>query len=308
MRDVAIVAYQALTPSPRDRDRDQVEMVRTVVSGVLEKAGLDRKEIGFWCSGSCDYLEGSPFAFVGALDALGAWPPISESHVEMDGAFALYEAWVHLQMGHIDTALAFGFGRSSGGPLEQVLGLSLDPYVLSPLGLNATDLAGLQAQALRDQGHDVSLPNGLPRFDGAAAVILAAGDRAEQLCERPAWIHGIDHRIDCHSPGARDLTHSPSTASAAQKAGVVADRVDAVFLHAPYPHEEDVLRRALGVGPDVVRAPRENPSMVAGLMRFGQAFEAIASAQAEVAVAHCTAGPCLQQNLVGRLEGGRPNG
>ena len=51
------------------------------------------------------------FAFVGNLEATGAWPPISESHVEMDGAWALYEAWVRLQHGDVDAALVFGVGH-----------------------------------------------------------------------------------------------------------------------------------------------------------------------------------------------------
>ena len=57
------------------------------------------------CSGSLDYLQGGPFAFVAGLDAVGAWPPIRESHVEMDAAWALYEAWVAIQTGEVDSAL-----------------------------------------------------------------------------------------------------------------------------------------------------------------------------------------------------------
>ncbi len=56
-----------------------------------------------------------------------------------------------------------------------------------------------------------------PITDGATAVILAAGDRANALCERPAWITGMDHRIETHSLGARDLTTSPSTRLAGRR-------------------------------------------------------------------------------------------
>src|SRR5262249_37391731 len=35
-----------------------------------------------------------------------------------------------------------------------------------------------------------------PVTDGAAVVILAAGDRARELCQRPAWITGFEHRVD----------------------------------------------------------------------------------------------------------------
>ena len=74
-------------------------------------AGIDRHDIGFTVSGSCDYLAGQAFAFVQTIEAIGAWPPISESHVEMDGAWAMYEGWTRLQEGDIDLVLVFGHGR-----------------------------------------------------------------------------------------------------------------------------------------------------------------------------------------------------
>ena len=45
-----------------------------------------------------------------------------------------------------------------------------------------------------------------PISDGAAAVIIARGDRARELTDNPVWIRGIDHRIESHHPGLRDLT------------------------------------------------------------------------------------------------------
>ena len=59
-----------------------------------------------------------------------------------------------------------------------------------------------------------------PITDGAAAIVLAAGDKATQWSERPVWITGFDHRMETHSLGARDLTSSPSVAKAAEMAGV----------------------------------------------------------------------------------------
>ena len=96
-----------------------MQLLVPIVTEALERAGLDRREVGFTCAGSCDYLTGGPFAFVSNLEAAGAWPPISESHVEMDGAWALYEAWVRLQHGDIDTALVFGSGKSSPSQPER---------------------------------------------------------------------------------------------------------------------------------------------------------------------------------------------
>ena len=82
-----------------------------MIDEAIARSGIDRRSIGFTCSGSADYLAGASFAFVGNLEATGAWPPISESHVEMDGAWALYEAWVRLQHGDIDSALVFSSGH-----------------------------------------------------------------------------------------------------------------------------------------------------------------------------------------------------
>ena len=97
MREVAIIAY-AQTPLVRDCGaKNDVELVMEVVNAVKKQVGFTNQDLDFFCSGSCDYLGGSAFAFVNALDALGAVPPINESHVEMDAAWALYEAWLKIQ-------------------------------------------------------------------------------------------------------------------------------------------------------------------------------------------------------------------
>ena len=127
-------------------------MLMPVLHDVRAKAGLTPQEIGFTCSGSTDYLSGQAFSFVSTLDGVGPWPPIQESHVEMDGAWALYEAWVKLQLGEIDTALVYCYGKSSPGPLHEVLSRQLDPYSVGPLWPDAISLAALQARALLDAG------------------------------------------------------------------------------------------------------------------------------------------------------------
>jgi acetyl-CoA acetyltransferase len=147
-----------------------------------------------------------------------------------------------------------------------------------------------------------------PLTDGCAAIVLAAGDRAYELCERPAFITGFDHRIETHAIGARDLATSPSTTLAGQKAGVGKKKVDVAELHAPFAHQELILASALGLGPDVDYCPSggalaANPIMSAGLIRIGEAANAISAGRADRAVAHATGGHCLQQNLVCVLEG-----
>jgi acetyl-CoA acetyltransferase len=335
MRDIAIVSVARAEHVRKERFKNEVEILMPVVQQVLDDCRIPKEDIGFTCSGTSDFLAGQPFSFVSALDAVGAWPPIVESHVEMDGAWALYEAWVRLQHGDMDSALVYAVGKSSMGDLKDVLCLQLDPYVLTPLWPDPISMAALQARAWLEAGHDeramaeVAARNDgksanelldtpylvsplrkhdcPPIADGAAAVVLAAGDLASEVCSRPAWIRGIDHRIEQHSLGARDLTQSPSAKMAAEKAGVGNGKVDIAELHAPFTHQELILREAMGIGDDVGVNPSGgplagNPVMVAGLERFVAAAGAIHRREADRTVAHATSGPCLQQNLVAVLE------
>jgi hypothetical protein len=302
-RPVAIIS-SASFETPSEPARNEVEMLLPVVAKAMADAGLTQDQIGFTVSGSSDYLQGFPFAFVGALDAVGAWPPIRESHLEMDGAFALAEAIAVLQDEHIDTALVYAFARPSRGELDRTLALQLDPYTVGPLWPDARGLAGLQAQAMRDSGRYSDVPEVPPTYvaDGATAVVLAVGDRARELSANPVWITGIDHRIEAPALGVRDLTTSVSTKSAGEHAG--ATGVDAAWLHTPYPHQELLLRDALGLTGQPVHTAA-GPMMVGGLERFASAARAIAGGEVGKALAHATSGPCLQQNLVGVLEGSK---
>lgn len=350
MRDVAIVSFAQTKHVRAETDHNEVEMLMPVVRGALDGAGIGMDRVGFTCSGSTDYLSGQAFSFVMTLDSVGPWPPISESHVEMDGAWALYEAWVKLQMGEVDIALVYAYGKSSPGSVREVLTRQLDPYFLAPLWPDSIALAGLQTRALLESGkakeadlaevaarsrrNALSNPYALlarddaadallsepyiaepmhrwdcpPITDGCAAVVLAAGDAARELSSRPAWIRGIDHRIESHGLGLRDLTSSASTALAAAKAGVAKGPVDIAELHAPFTAQELILRDALGLSDDVNVNPSggplaANPVMAAGLIRLGEAASRITRGDGDRAVAHATSGPCLQQNLVCVLEG-----
>jgi acetyl-CoA acetyltransferase len=349
VRDVAIVSF-AQSGGRVDVEETETQLLYPVITDAIERSGIPRRDIGFTCSGSADYLAGAPFAFVGNLEATGAWPPISESHVEMDGAWALYEAWVRLQHGDVDVALVFSSGISSRGNLREVLCLQNDPYYLMPLWADHVSLAALQARAYldatgakesdlaevasRSRRNALTNPNALvsgdqsadellaepyvvsplrasdcpPVTDGAAAAVLVAGDRAREVSERPAWIRGIDHRIDPHYIGLRDLSRSESARLAAQHAGVGDAPVEVAELSAAFSHEELLLRDALGLGDDVEVNPSggslvSNPVMVSGLTRIGEAFRQINENGRHRTVGHAASGPCLQQNLVCVLEG-----
>jgi acetyl-CoA acetyltransferase len=358
---VAVVGF-AQTPCRvrPDVTTSGVEMLVPIFAEVLAATGLTKADIGFWCSGSSDYLAGRAFSFVQAVDAIGAVPPTMESHVEMDAAWALYEAWVKVLTGEAEIALAYGFGKSSGAQLRRVLALQLDPYLLAPLWPDSVSVAALQARlgldagrwtekdmaavaarsraaALRNPAAQVSgevavsellarpyvaeplrAHDCAPVGDGAAVVVIAAAARARELCERPAWITGFAHRIDSGSLGARDLLAVPSAAGAllacavaaagrAAASGDVAS-VDVAELHAPFTHQEILLREALRLGDTVEVNPSGgalcgNPMFAAGLARIAMAAQAVMAGRAGRALGHATSGPALQQNLVCVLSG-----
>jgi len=138
--------------SPHRRHHQRRRNADAVLRGALRRLGLKQTDIGFWCSGSSDYLAGRAFSFLNAIDSIGAVPPINESHVEMDGAWALYEAYIKILTGAVDTALVYGFGKSSAGVLRRVLALQTDPYTVAPLMPDAVSTAGLQARFGLDSG------------------------------------------------------------------------------------------------------------------------------------------------------------
>lgn len=352
MTDVAVVGF-AHAPHVRRTEgtTNGVEMLMPCFAELYAELGITQTDIGFWCSGSSDYLAGRAFSFISAIDSIGAVPPINESHVEMDAAWALYEAYIKILTGQVDTALVYGFGKSSAGTLRRVLTLQTDPYTVAPLWPDSVSMAGLQARSGLDSGkwtaeqmaqvaldsfgycdrvdrvepatsvdelldrpffadplrrHDIA-----PITDGAAAIVLASGDKARDMRENPAWITGIEHRIETPILGARDLTRSPSTAaSAAAATGGDTGSIDVAELHAPFTHQQLILTEAIGLGGSTTVNPSggalaANPMFVAGLERIGFAAQHIFTGSATRVLAHATSGPALQQNLVAVMEGGK---
>lgn len=355
MRDVAVVAFAQSPGMAADRQDDMAEILLPVMREALASAGIDRSEVDFWASGSHDFHEGRTFAYIESLDAVGAWPPISESHVEMDAAWAAYEAWSWLQLGEGEIAVVYGVGRGSlATDLDQVTNTQLDPYFLAPLRPHQDAIAAIQAQALIAAGAldekqmaevvararagavgnpaaqvsgEVTVDELLaapylasplrehdrgPIGDAAAVIVLAAGDTARRLAQRPAWVRGADHRMDSHYPGTRDLTRTDTVGiaadRAARQAGFAARDVDIAELHTEYSYQEPLLAGALelsgainpGGGPLVAR-----PTTATGLIRIGDAARHILTGRADRTLAHATNGPALQQNMICLLEGDR---
>lgn len=296
MRDVAVVGFaQSAQVRRTEGTTNGVEMLIPILAEVMGGLGIDKTDIGFWCSGSSDYLAGRAFSFISAIDAIGPVPPINESHVEADAAWALYEAWVKLQTGEVDTALVYGFGKSSAGDLRRTLALQLDPYTLAPLWPDSLAIAGLQARLGIDSGAwseramaEVAVRTRRDAETNPHAQLTGSKD-VDELLAAPYLADPL-RRHDCApitdgaavivlaaEDRARELTERPAwiagIAHAVDSAHLGArdlttspstvaaarragiDGVEIAELHTPFTHQELLLRSDLAFGDDVRITP-----------------------------------------------------
>ena len=85
MTEIAVVGF-AHAPHVRRTDgtTNGVEMLMPCFHQLYEELGLRQTDIGFWCSGSSDYLAGRAFSSISTCDSLiGGTAPI-ESIAEMN--------------------------------------------------------------------------------------------------------------------------------------------------------------------------------------------------------------------------------
>ena len=308
--DIAVVGW-AQTPMVRHTDQSETQLLMDVITDALEPLGLTRADVDFTCLGSCDYITGQAFSFVSNLDAIGAWPPKRDSHVEMDGAWALYEAWLRLQEGDIEIAVVTGSGRSSTGDPALIYPMEMDPYFLAPLGADPLTFAALQARAVIDAGiadersmaevavrsrgkgdvdallaedyvreplrrHDVP-----PITDGAAAMVLATR-RPGPRARRAAGLHHRlrpPHRVPQPVvPGARRLAVDPHRGR--RPPGSATGRSRSPSCRPRSPTRSCCCARCSAsatTSPSTRRAARcaSNPIMATGLCRIGYAADHI---------------------------------
>jgi acetyl-CoA acetyltransferase len=257
VRRVGIIGVAQTPYTLGDQAVTAPELVYDVARRAVAESGLRRGAIDATFSGSSDMLDGRSFGFVFGLESLGAWPPIHESHVEQDGAWAAWYAWLKIQSGEADSALVASWGRVSEGSPHHVFNSQLDPFSLAPLGLDHVTSAALQADAwmartgarvddldaaaasarrngaqnpllegvlaaVEQDGAAVATPlldrHCAPLADGACALVLAAEEVARSVCEAPAWIVAADQRAESGSLGHRDLSRLPSVRKATARA------------------------------------------------------------------------------------------
>jgi acetyl-CoA acetyltransferase len=340
MTRVAILGCACVVAQDDARTSD-AERLGPVIDEALTEAGLDRSSVGVVCTASFEFAGGVVGSMMDVFDVLACWPPATHTHLEGDGAFALHEAWIRLLAGEAEVALVCAYSRPLAADLDSVLGYQLDPYLVTPLGPGARDIAALQARALIEAGRfterefagvvaarrdnrsieevlsepyvasplresDCSMTN----CSGVAAVVLAVDGSATAAVERPAWITGIDQRVESGALGSRDPLRSPSIEIAARRLGLTDQALDVLEVHAPYSFQELLVVDAIaarGIGalnPSGGVLPGD-PMGVAGLIRIAAAARTVLQGDADSAAGHATNGPWLQHNLLCALTSGR---
>ena len=112
----------------------------------------------------------------------------------------------------------------------------------------ATSTSRCAARASRTSSSPLRKHDCPPISDGAAAIVLAAGDLARQRVRSGRRGSAASTIASSRTAlGMRDLTQSPSTTLAGERAGVGEGKVDVAELHAPFSHQEVILREALGL-------------------------------------------------------------
>ena len=336
--DIAVIGW-AQTPMVRHTDKTEVQLLMSVITDAIEPLGLTRADIDFTCLGSCDYITGQAFSLRAATSTPSApGRPKRDSHVEMDGAWALYEAWLRLQEGDIDIAVVTGSGRSSTGDPSLIYPMEMDPYFLAPLGADPVTFAALQARAVIAAGiaDERTMAEVAVRSRGKGTVDeLLADDyvRAAAAPPRPAADHrrrrrhgarprrpgpgarrapGLHHRLrPPHRvpqpvvPGPRRLPLDPHRRRGGRARR--RHRSRSPSCRPPSPTRSSCCARCSAsatTSPSTPRAvrSRRTRSWPAGSCRIGHAADHIFGG-GNRALAHSTSGPCLQQNLVCILEG-----
>ena len=91
-------------------------------------------------------------------------------------------------------------------------------------------------------------------------VVIARGDKAQELCERPVWITGFAHYAEIHYPGLPRPRPRPSrSALAARPPASRTAPVEVAELQTAFTHEEPLVASALGLGDDVAINPSGGP-------------------------------------------------
>ncbi len=144
-----------------------------------------------------------------------------------------------------------GFGEEL---MDVIAANSLANAALNPR--QARQLQGISPQQVAESPYfyePIRELHSYPPTDGGCAILLASGDRAAELTDKPVWILGLGSSMDTYYLVERDLTVAPSATKAAKKAyemaGISDPAKEICFaeIAALFAHQEPLLAEALGL-------------------------------------------------------------
>lgn len=150
MRRVAIIGSEQTVHEPRKADTNVEGMIFDTVRSLLDKTGIDIRDIENVIGAGDDVLDGRSISNVFTAEYAGAFLK-EESKVEDDGAFAASYAFMRIASGAFETALVYGYGKPSDSSPEHYSGMIADPFYLRPFGIESASAAAIQAQCYFDK-------------------------------------------------------------------------------------------------------------------------------------------------------------
>jgi len=292
------VAGVSVRPPQRVLDRSLEEMIADTARDTVADAGLTLDDVDGVVLSGYDQIDGrviSAMVSAGPAAAVGrdmTMIPSSSEH-------ALVYAYMRLLSGQGRNVLVLAWAKPSESVRPEHAELvTAEPFVLRPIGMNATVAAALQASRLAAEANGMTGGDGggsgryvawplraadLPANDGDAVcgLVLTVAD-AVPAGARTAWIPGVGWSTDRYDLGDREVAAMPALRAAVERAYAMAGgaEAEAIEVHAP---SRPALRRAV----EIVarnRAVDVNPSggldtaypeHAAGLARMAQAAQRV---------------------------------
>lgn len=197
----AVVGWAQTKHAPRYVEYLPAELVADAVRNALTQNKIDIKNVDMVIGAGCDMIDGRSISNVFVTEAQGAHLK-DESKIEEDGAYAAYYAAMRIMAGGGDLAMVVAYGKFSESGPDIYSGLIGEPFYHKPLGLNAVNIAALQARAYmekfkitQEQTARVSVKNHRNALKNPNATI--AGDwTVEDVLTSPMIADPL-HKLDC---------------------------------------------------------------------------------------------------------------
>lgn len=142
---VAVVATAQTQLRPAWNDAQHIDLISSVVTGVLKGSGFSIDDVDFVIDSGSDVLDGRSISNCGFLGALGAHHK-EEARVEADGLWALQYGVNKIRSGASSVGLIVAYSKPSESVVENYWASQVEPFYQRPVGFSNRAAAGIQAQ------------------------------------------------------------------------------------------------------------------------------------------------------------------